>query len=93
MIRIQIPDFFEVGIPMEPGDLRERALVNLSWVLNCWLAGIATGYSKGAPRRVEVNRKIQALCNELRPQITDDEWHRLRKGMLDEETGEPYELD
>ena len=104
MIRIQIPGFFEIGIPEKDetapshDNPRKHALDNLSWVFRCWLIGIigskeTGGYGKGAPRRVETNRKIQAVFNALRPHLDDEEWYQLRKGLLREETGEPYDLE
>lgn len=105
MIRIQIPNFFEIGIPEKEENVenhfdspRYHALNNLRWVFNCWLVGIigskeSGGYGKGAPRRVETNRKIQAVLNALRPHLDDEEWYQLRKGLLHEETGEPFDLD
>lgn len=104
MIRIQIPDFFEIGIPEREevvenryDNPRHNALTNLRWVFNCWLVGIigskeTGGYAKGAPRRVETNAKIQEVFNALRPHLDSEEWYQLRKGLLDEETGEPFDL-
>jgi len=98
MIRVQIPDFFEIGIPVKQGEEREHALTNLRWVFNCWLKGIigskeTGGYSKGAPRRVETNEKIQNVYNELKPHLTENEWDELCHGLLDADTGRAYDLD
>lgn len=93
MIRVQIQDFFEVGIPKEQGDLRERALVNLRWVLNCWASAINDAYSRSAPRRIETHFKIEKICGELRPHLTENEWCQLRKALVDENTGKAFDLN
>jgi len=104
MIRVQISDFFEIGIPPKEEHVenryespRHQALNNLNWVFRCWQIGIigskeTGGYEKGAPRRVETAKKIRAVFNELRPHLDEDEWYELCKGLVDEETGEPFDL-
>ncbi len=97
MIRVQIPDFFEIGIPHKEEPVENRydnprynALLNLRWVFNCWSAGIigspTTGsYAKGAIRRVETHTKIQNVLNALKPHLDEEEWYQLRKGLLNED--------
>lgn len=92
MIRVQIPDFFEIGIPVAQGEERERALINLRWVFNCWASAITGNYIEGAPRRVETHNKIEAVYGALRPHLTDDEWYELRQHMLNE-NGKAYDLN
>lgn len=93
MIRIQIPDFFEIGIPLEStgsqhSDCKKwAALINLRWVLSCWAGSIIEGYSQGAPRRVEVNAKLEQIFAELRLHLDAEQWYQVRKGLVDVETG------
>lgn len=97
MIRVQIPDFFEIGIPLEStgsqhSDCKKwAALINLRWVLGCWAESIIKAYAKNAPRRMEVSRKLEQIFAELRPHLDEEQWYQVRKGLVDEETGKPFD--
>ena len=93
MIRVQIPDFFEIGIPLEStgsqhSDCKKwAALINLRWVLSCWASAINDACHHGSPRRVETHNKIEQIFAELRPHLDEEQWYQVRKGLVDEETG------
>ena len=81
MFYIDIPDFFRIGIPVADKDARERALINLRWVLNCWFAAIERSYAAQAPRLLEVQAKCKQICDALKEHLTTDEYDDLSIGL------------
>ena len=81
MFYIDIPDFFRIGIPVDDKDARERALINLRWVLHCWIGMIERSYVAQAPRLIEVQTKCKQICDALKEHLTTDEYDFLNIGL------------
>ena len=69
------------------GDEREKAIVNMRWMLNCFLCAIIDSYSVGAPRREQACNMVENFGRKIYRQLSQDEWEKFCKGMINPDTG------
>lgn len=73
--------FFKIELPAD-AEQREKALVNLSWILRGFASSISHSYIRNAPRVLEADSLIVTLLKELRSTLTDSEFEELANGLL-----------
>lgn len=69
---------------------RHKAIINMRWMLRCFLSAICDGYRVGAPRREQACNMVETYARKAHRQLSAKEWDEFCGGLMDPATGKVY---